>query len=40
MPRHAPLTRTSQSLAPRSKNGKVKVVAHSQGGGLNVPWAT
>ncbi|PWN98861.1 alpha/beta-hydrolase [Tilletiopsis washingtonensis] len=28
------------SLAPRSKNGKVKVVAHSQGGGLNVPWAT
>lgn len=27
-------------LAKKSKTGKVKVLGHSQGGGLSVPWAT
>lgn len=26
-------------LAAKSKTGKVKVLGHSQGGGLNIPWA-
>lgn len=28
------------SLAAKSKIGKVKVIGHSQGGGLSIPWAT
>lgn len=27
-------------LAPQSSTGKVKVLGHSQGGGLSIPWAT
>jgi triacylglycerol esterase/lipase EstA (alpha/beta hydrolase family) len=27
-------------LAKKSKTGKIKVLGHSQGGGLSVPWAT
>lgn len=28
------------NLAPKSKTKKVKVIGHSQGGGLSIPWAT
>jgi len=27
-------------LAPKSKTKKIKILGHSQGGGLSIPWAT
>ncbi len=33
------VARAILALAPQSKTGKVNVIGHSQGGGLNIQWA-